>query len=85
MALTKIQIISESSLIKNSQDLIYEIENMNLNSEDRLVSLMLKAYSPIFQYIKPIKSVGKWSNCISTEKAEVEDYIKSGEILFLKF
>ena len=43
---------SDSSSIKNSQGLIDKVKNMNINSEDRLTSFDVEAFSPVFKQTK---------------------------------
>ena len=70
----------ESSLIKNSIDLIDKIENMDLNSENRLVSFDVEAHFSSIPVEKPMKYLEKWLNDIDFQKEEVEDYIELTKI-----
>ena len=62
--------------IKYTQDLVHKITNMNLNSEDTLVLIDVGALFPNVPVDKLMKSLEIWLNCISIQKAEVENYIK---------
>ena len=70
----------ESSSIKNSIDLIDKIKNIDLNSEDRLVSFDVKALYPRISVEQLMKYLEKWLNDIGLQKEEVEDYIELTKI-----
>ena len=70
----KIQLISEIGIlsIKNSQDLVDIINNMNLNSEDRLVSFNVKALFPRIPVNKLMTYLAKWLNCLAFKKKRLK-------------
>ena len=70
----------ESASIKNSIDLIDKIKNIDLNSEDRLVSFDVEALFPSIPVEKLMKYLEKWLNDIGLQKEEVEDYIELTKI-----
>ena len=60
----------------NSQDLVDKIKNMNLNSEDRLVSFEVETLFPCIPVDKLMKYLEKWFNYIDFQKEKVKGYVK---------
>ena len=65
--------------MKNTQDSVHKIKNANSNSEGKIVLFDADTLFPQYSS-KLMKSLEKWLNFISIEKAEVEDYIKLAQI-----